>query len=83
MDLRKIVKDETYVAEFIHLLNYCFGIPEEEMKFEIDNLFTKDESVILGAIDQDLLQGVVVIHDFNIFSNTFKLFTSYFYAFSL
>lgn len=67
MDLGKIVKDGTYVDEFIRLLNYCFGIREEDTKFEIDNLFTKDESVILGAIDQNMLQGAVVINDFNIF----------------
>jgi len=67
MDVCKIVKDERYVEEFISLLNYCFGVKEEEVKFELECLFGKDESVILGAIDQELLQGALVINDFNIF----------------
>lgn len=69
MDVCKIVKDERYVDEFISMLGYCFGIKEEDVKFEINSLFGKDESVILGAIDQELLQGALVINDFNIFWN--------------
>ena len=69
MEVCKIVKNERYIDEFIGLLNYCFGIKKENMEFEIENLFRKDESVIIGVIDQKLLQGALVINDFNMFWN--------------
>lgn len=64
MKICEIVKNDTYCNDFIDLVNYCFGIKKETVEYEIENLLKKDDSVVVAAIDDDLLQGALVINDF-------------------
>ncbi|GMQ58396.1 GNAT family N-acetyltransferase [Vallitalea sediminicola] len=66
MDLYNIV-DNKYLDRFAELQSYCFGVDKDLVKFELDNLFGKDDSIILGAFEDNLLQGALVINDFDIY----------------
>ncbi|QUH27758.1 GNAT family N-acetyltransferase [Vallitalea guaymasensis] len=66
MDLYNIV-DNQQLDKFAELQSYCFGVDKELVKFELDNMFGKDDSIILGAFEDDLLQGALVINDFEIY----------------
>lgn len=69
MEIRKIIDDKQILQKFVDLQCYCFNLDRDIVEFELDKMFGKDESIILGGFLDNQLQGSLIINDFNIYWN--------------
>jgi predicted acetyltransferase len=69
MEIKKIVSDGNYLDDYSKLLIYCFGLTEEDVRFEMNHIFKDAETVIFGAFDLDKLKSSLIINDYTMFWN--------------
>ena len=66
MEIRKII-EKSLLEKFVDLQCYCFNLDRDIVEFEVDKLFGKDESFIIGGFSDNQLQGSILINDFSIY----------------
>lgn len=69
MNIQPILDQQKHMESFYHLLNYCFKIDETRMKETVEETFMKNDTEVIGAIENDELMAATVINDYEMYWN--------------
>ncbi len=69
MNLQPILDNPKHLESFYKLFTYCFNIEESMMKSIVEETFSKNDTEIIGAIENDELMAATVINDYEMYWN--------------